>query len=62
MTSWANTGPACPVCSAIDRDKHGATKHQAWCPHFMRGPDAGGDPHEWPSLLSAGSVEEAEER
>lgn len=28
-----------------------AGDHEAWCPHFMVGPDVGGDPAEWPSLL-----------
>lgn len=26
-------------------------EHHPWCPQFMRGAAAGGDPSEWPSLL-----------
>lgn len=42
---------ACPLCNRADRDRAGAVKHEPWCPHFLRGPDAGGDPAEWPTLL-----------
>lgn len=47
----ASLSDHCPLCSAGDRDRAGALKHQAWCPHFLRGPDAGGDPAEWGTLL-----------
>lgn len=46
----ASLSDHCPLCSAGDRDRAGALKHQAWCPHFLRGPDAGGDPAEWTGL------------
>jgi hypothetical protein len=42
---------SCPLCTASDIDKLGNLKHQPWCPHFLRGPDRGGDPLEWPTLL-----------
>lgn len=48
MASWSDH---CPNCSAGDRDAAGELKHEAWCPLFMRGPDAGGDPAEWGRLF-----------
>lgn len=43
----------CILCGATATDKYGTTKHEACCPHFMRGPDPGGDPSEWPTLYDA---------
>jgi hypothetical protein len=47
-----NAGP-CLLCGARARDAAGALKHEGSCPHFMRGPDPGGDPYEWPTLEQA---------
>jgi hypothetical protein len=47
-----NAGP-CILCYRADRDAAGELKHEASCAHFMRGPDPGGDPHEWPTLMQA---------
>jgi hypothetical protein len=44
---------ACIHCNRHERDAAGTVKHEAYCPMFMRGPDAGGDPHEWPTLEQA---------
>lgn len=46
----------CSLCGASTRDHAGAVKHEGCCPHFMRGPDAGGDPHEWETLLDHPNV------
>jgi len=48
----------CPLCTASDLDKLGNVKHEPWCPHFMRGPDPGGDPAEWPRLGDTQSSDE----
>jgi hypothetical protein len=53
VASWTDNEPPCPVCRRNDHDRAGNVKHEAWCPHFLRGPDPGGDPYEWPSLLDA---------
>lgn len=37
----------CILCGATATDRAGALKHEGACPHFMRGPDPGGDPSEW---------------
>lgn len=44
--------PSCILCGS-SRTRGGEIKHEPTCPHFMRGPDPGGDPHEWPTLLDA---------
>jgi hypothetical protein len=44
---------ACIHCNRHERDAAGTVKHEAYCPMFMRGPDAGGDPHEWPTIEDA---------
>jgi hypothetical protein len=44
---------ACILCGATATDKAGNVKHEGACPHYMRGPDVGGDPFEWPTLLEA---------
>jgi hypothetical protein len=50
----------CPLCGANTRDRYGDLRHEGCCPHFMRGPDAGGDPYEWPTIMDA--IEETETR
>jgi hypothetical protein len=49
-----SSGAPCIVCSFAR-----SGEHEPWCPHFMRGPDPGGDPAEWPTLLEL--LEPAEE-
>jgi hypothetical protein len=41
----------CLLCGASARDRFGGLAHEACCPHFMRGPDAGGDHGEWGQLF-----------
>ena len=55
----ASLSDHCPNCLAGDRDAAGELKHQAWCPLFLRGPEAGGDPYEWPQLLEELEPKEA---
>lgn len=43
---------ACIICGATGLDKRGERTHEPCCPHFMRGPDAGGDPSEWGTLFT----------
>lgn len=43
---------ACIICGATGLDKRGERVHEPCCPHFMRGPDAGGDPSEWGTLFT----------
>jgi hypothetical protein len=45
------TATACPLCHVDARDSAGDVKHEPWCAHFLRGPDMGGDPAEWPTLF-----------
>jgi hypothetical protein len=52
------TATACVLCGAPAADPSG---HEPGCPHFMRGPDPGGDPHEWPTLLEALEADELRE-
>lgn len=56
----ASLSDHCTHCNRGDRDRAGAIRHEAWCPMFLRGPDAGGDPHEWPTLLN--EAKKAEQR
>lgn len=50
----------CVLCGATANVKHAndTVPHEPCCPHFMRGPDPGGDPYEWTTIQQA--IEEAE--
>lgn len=50
----------CLLCGATRRvGPANELAHEGCCPHFMRGPDPGGDPDEWPTLLDALDKESA---
>ncbi len=55
----ASLNDACIHCNRGERER-GQIKHEAWCPLFMRGPDAGGDPHEWPAIDGSAAYSAAE--
>lgn len=53
---------ACILCGATATDQTGALKHEGACPHFMRGPDPGGDPAEWETLFDVAPAPTAVDR
>lgn len=57
----ASLSDHCLHCNRGDRDRAGTIRHEAWCPLFMRGPDAGGDPRDWGRLFDEQAPDPLEE-